>query len=181
MSVNQNYNNGVLREQWDDGTRTYTAWDASGVQTSTRPYTTQENADADNRATNEAQVFSLEKRVKALEDYVFKASPPSTTAVPWTATNWPPGSLVSYGGKNWKNNTPSWLNALCVPGDTLHPFWSEQGATATPWATGMNLVTGQFVSNGGHVYQWAQAPVTNAPANYAPTGTVSTASWTFIS
>lgn len=181
MSVNQNYAGGVLREQWDDSTRKYTSWDENGVQTSQRTYTTQENTDADARARSESAIVSLEKQVAALEAYVFKASPPSSTAVPWTATDWPPASVVSYGGKTYKNNTSSWLNALCVPGDALHPFWTEQGATGTPWVTGMSLATGQYVSNVGHVYQWAQAPVASAPANYAPTGTVSTASWTFIS
>lgn len=39
--------NKVLRERWDDTTRTYTAWNAAGVQTSTRPYTATENARAD--------------------------------------------------------------------------------------------------------------------------------------
>jgi hypothetical protein len=42
-----NYVGGVLRERWDDTTRTYTAWNASGVQTATRPYTAAENAAAD--------------------------------------------------------------------------------------------------------------------------------------
>lgn len=49
------YTNGVLRERWDDSTRTYTTWDAGGVQTSTRPYTAQENARADADATQAAQ------------------------------------------------------------------------------------------------------------------------------
>jgi hypothetical protein len=38
------YTSGVLREQWDDATSTYTAWDASGVQTTTRAYTADETA-----------------------------------------------------------------------------------------------------------------------------------------
>lgn len=43
---------GVLREAWDDlgeigPPRTYTRWDAAGVQTMQRPYTTVENARAD--------------------------------------------------------------------------------------------------------------------------------------
>lgn len=43
----ERYQGGVLRERWDDTTRTYTAWNASGVQTSTRPYDAAENALAD--------------------------------------------------------------------------------------------------------------------------------------
>lgn len=41
------YRDGILREKWDDATRTYTAYDATGAQISTRPYTAAENAQAD--------------------------------------------------------------------------------------------------------------------------------------
>lgn len=44
------YQAGVLRERWDDATRTYTTFNASGAQTSTRPYTASENAEADSLA-----------------------------------------------------------------------------------------------------------------------------------
>lgn len=37
-------------EEWDDATRTYTAWDAAGAQTAQRSYTAAENAAADARA-----------------------------------------------------------------------------------------------------------------------------------
>jgi malic enzyme len=42
---------GVLREIWDDATRTYRTYDPAGVQLSTRPYTTEENARAVAEAT----------------------------------------------------------------------------------------------------------------------------------
>jgi hypothetical protein len=50
------FQNGVLRERWDDDAtpRTYTAWSSTGVQTSTRPYTPEENAVADIRAAEAA-------------------------------------------------------------------------------------------------------------------------------
>lgn len=47
MMLRENYVDGVLRERWDSTTRLYTAWDASGVQTSQRPFTAEENAWAD--------------------------------------------------------------------------------------------------------------------------------------
>jgi len=47
----QRFQGGVLREQWDDAARTYTALDAAGAQTSARPYTAAENTDADAAAT----------------------------------------------------------------------------------------------------------------------------------
>jgi len=53
----QRFQSGVLREQWDDTTRTYTAFDAAGVLTSTRPYTTVENTAAD--LTVAAQIASV--------------------------------------------------------------------------------------------------------------------------
>jgi hypothetical protein len=37
---------GNKHEQWDDATSTYTAWDTSGVQTTTRAYTADETAAA---------------------------------------------------------------------------------------------------------------------------------------
>ena len=52
-------------QQWDDATRTYTSWDASGNQTLQRPYTTDENADADARqqaATDDANRTSLQTK-----------------------------------------------------------------------------------------------------------------------
>jgi hypothetical protein len=42
---------GNVHERWDDATSTYTAWDASGVQTTTRAFTAGENIAADNAAT----------------------------------------------------------------------------------------------------------------------------------
>lgn len=49
------YAEGVLREKWDDTSRTYTSWDATGAQTSTRAYTAEENARADAEAATALQ------------------------------------------------------------------------------------------------------------------------------
>lgn len=61
----EKYVDGVLRERWDDGTRTHTRFDAGGKQTSVRPYSPGEvesltaaaarQVPIDNRATIEAQ------------------------------------------------------------------------------------------------------------------------------
>ena len=53
MSASVYSTDGVLRERWDDTTRTYTAYNAQGTQTSTRSYTTQENDIADATAVVE--------------------------------------------------------------------------------------------------------------------------------
>lgn len=42
----ERYEGGVLRERWDDATRTYTSFDASGAQTSSRTYNAAEDAAA---------------------------------------------------------------------------------------------------------------------------------------
>ena len=86
------FEDGVLVEQWDDVTRTYTAWTTQGVQTSTRPYTSDENAQADEDARQNAQadedarqnaqVPDLTERVAAIEAYLFTAVPPSEDGVP---------------------------------------------------------------------------------------------------
>lgn len=47
MSIRKLDTAGVLRQWWDDGTRTYHEYDAAGVETLTRPYTAEENAAAD--------------------------------------------------------------------------------------------------------------------------------------
>ena len=79
----QVFKNGVLVEEWDDVTRTYTAWNTQGVQTSTRPYTSDENAQADEGARQNAQAPDLTERVAAIEAYLFTAVPPSEDGVPW--------------------------------------------------------------------------------------------------
>ena len=88
----QVFKNGVLVEEWDDVTRTYTAWNTQGVQTSTRPYTSDENAQADEDARQNAQADEdarqnaqapdLTERVAAIEAYLFTAAPPSEDDVP---------------------------------------------------------------------------------------------------
>lgn len=44
---------GVLREWWDDASRTYRSFDEQGAQMSTRPYTAAENQLADESAQRE--------------------------------------------------------------------------------------------------------------------------------
>lgn len=53
--------NNVLREWWDDASRTYFAYSASGEQVSSRPYTTEENALADAEASLETALSNREQ------------------------------------------------------------------------------------------------------------------------
>lgn len=76
------YQGNVLREKWDDTTRTYTAYDEGGVQTSTRPYSPEENTVADdnaiidtankNKSTIENQAVSA---LSSNSDYIALANP----------------------------------------------------------------------------------------------------------
>lgn len=181
----QVYMDGVLREWWNDATATYTEYDATGAQITTRPYDAAEIAEAATEASEQAQITDLETRVKLLESYVFGIRSPSGTAPAWSSTGtYAPGATVTYQGVVYINQTSAWLNGFYVPGDPLHPFWSPQPSTAPiPWVTGggMPLSVGEYVSDGGHVYRYQGAPQTSAPPNYEPTGTVSTAAWQFIS
>lgn len=53
---------GVLRQQWDDGTETYSEWDETGTLITERPYTTDELAQkaarvaGETTTTNEADI-----------------------------------------------------------------------------------------------------------------------------
>ena len=62
------YESGVLREHWDDSTRTYTTYDAEGVQTSTRAYTPEEDARADAEAAQRVEQANQQSIEVALGD-----------------------------------------------------------------------------------------------------------------
>ena len=49
----ETYASGVLRERWDDATRTYTTYNAQGILTNSRPYTPEEHVNADATAVVE--------------------------------------------------------------------------------------------------------------------------------
>ena len=53
--IHETFTNGVLRERRDDTARTVTTYGPTGQVTETRPYTAQENADADERAAVETR------------------------------------------------------------------------------------------------------------------------------
>lgn len=177
---------GRLTEQGDDQTKTVTEYDpTSGAVLSTVPYTAAQITAAQATAAAQALVTDPAAVLAALQAYVFQGAPVGKTAPAWASANtYPPGAAVTYTGTVYVNNSGAWLNGFYVPGDAVHPFWSAQPASAPiPWSVGMPLVPGEFVSNGGHVYQYAlnQPATASAPANWAPTGTVSTAAWTFTS
>lgn len=105
---------GILVAFWDDETRTYFEYDAQGIQTLSRPYTTEENTEADAAATAEAAEAA--RAAKAAEDAAILAAIAATAKPPADDTAWvqptgavnayPLGAKVSHGGKNWVSLTP---------------------------------------------------------------------------
>jgi type 1 fimbria pilin len=81
MTKHETWRDGVLIQQWDDTNREFTTWDAEGNPTS-RPYTVEENAQADIRALRQAESTNetslrdkLRLALTANNDYLAISSP----------------------------------------------------------------------------------------------------------
>jgi len=61
---------GVVRVRWDDTARVRTEWDKDGTQTDQQPYTTEENAAADQRAIEEQARLAYEQTRQAIKAIV---------------------------------------------------------------------------------------------------------------
>ena len=136
-------------------------------------------AETKRRALIAGYAASQEAAQEAMQEAITSNT---ASATPFSAaTVYQPGSAVSSDGHvYWWPGPGTLVND--APATSTH--WiqlPDPGAQTVPWTTGMSLTTGLLVTNGGHTYKWAGADTTNAPSNYAPTGTTSTASWTFIS
>jgi hypothetical protein len=88
MAVRDLYVDNVLRERWDDGTRTYTAYSATGSVTSTRPYTAAENVNADalvtaaaEQANHDTIVSQATTAISSNQTYLGIASPTNAQVV----------------------------------------------------------------------------------------------------
>lgn len=107
----ETYTDGVLRERWDDTTRTYKAWNASGQQTSTRPYTAAENAAADAALAQEqasAEAATLAEAQEALVRATLALAPAPATGEAWVQPTgghdaYPLGAKVTHNGQDWEN------------------------------------------------------------------------------
>ncbi|GAC1363902.1 MAG: hypothetical protein NVSMB4_20010 [Acidimicrobiales bacterium] len=161
-----------MRERWDDATSTYTSWDTSGVQTSTRPYTAAETAAATAAKAQSAQLTSLEARVKALETLVFKANTPPAAAA-WVQPTgaqdaYRPGAHVLWNGAEDRNDSGAWLTA----DPTAYPQgWTNLTTAPTgAWAAGISVTVGQVYTYGGASWKVIQAHTTQVgwePPNVA--------------
>lgn len=191
------YRDGVLVEEWDDQTRTYT--DYTTDPPTTRPYTPEENAAADQRAVEDAVVDDLQRRVEILEAAVFGSPEVPTDPEDPSVKTWaqwggivPPGQLLlDVDGNVYRNvagvplTTPPsgmpggpgpWghLWALVLdgedPGDPGDP-------DAPAWAAGVSYQVGDVVQYNGRLYECKQAHTslagwepTNVPALWTDLG-----------
>lgn len=147
------YEGNVLRSASDDVTRTVTLYNASGVQTSQRPYTQAENTVANALRTESARLSDLETRLAHLEALV---SPPPkdptvitdpailTWATLKTPNVWPNGGLLNEASVIYRNvsGVPLTDPPSKFPGDPkswAHLFIAVLGQvdpppTGTPWS-----------------------------------------------
>jgi len=141
--VTDYYLDNVLRERRDDVARTYTSWDENGTQTEQRPYTAEENAEADARvqrqmvatATAELERASLlnsaPEELAALQTAIL-AQEGIHPGDPWrqpTGTHdaYPLGALVSHKDEDWESTVAANVWEPGVSG------WKTVGVGPQPW------------------------------------------------
>ena len=190
-TINVTDEKGTLRLTLDDTTRTVTTYDAAGAVTSTRPYTTDENAAADASIADAARLDSIEERLARIEANLWPPADPDAevpATVPTMADYagiWPAGQLLLDGGKVWRNiatgplTTPpsgfpgggvAWIGKLFVEhGGAVDPE-PEPGVLA--WAVGQTVTAGDKRTHNGRVWTaklahtthegWAPSAATHA-------------------
>ena len=110
----QVFENGVLVEEWDDDTATYTRFE-SGEEVESRPYTTVEQEQADARQAGVVEAAEKQARWDAREallDATLELSQAGhTEGEAWAqpsgpASSYPVGGTVTHAGKTWVSLTP---------------------------------------------------------------------------
>lgn len=114
MSIRLELLNGILIKSFDDATRTVTTYGATGQVTETRPYTAQENADADAAAQALADAEAARERTE-LADAILDATAAlmqeaHTDGEPWVQPlgahdAYPLGAKVTHKGQVWTSTT----------------------------------------------------------------------------
>lgn len=116
MSIRLELLNGILIKSFDDATRTVTTYGATGQVTETRPYTAQENADAD--AAEQARAADVAAQARAeLADAVLDTTAAlmedaHTDGAAWVQPTgahnaFPKGATVTHAGKTWLSLIPA--------------------------------------------------------------------------
>ena len=176
--------------QWDDATRTFHDY----VRGTSRPYTSAENAAADDAAAAAATLTDLADRVARIEQHLWPASPDPTdpddpSVTDWTGV-WPDGGLLRDGGTVWRNisGVPLTTPPSGFPGEAsqwghlfvvaLAPEPEPPAPAVAPWAVGISAVAGETVlSHKGRLWRCKITHVTHA--GWAPSA-AAYAVWTDI-
>lgn len=90
------YVDDILRERWDDDSRTYTEWDETGTVVVSRPYTQAENDQADAEADQNARLDSIDERLKAVEAIVLDRPDPDESETPVWVSPCPPNAVIRW-------------------------------------------------------------------------------------
>ena len=169
------------RIEGDDATRTATTYDATGAMTGARPYTPKENAAADAAVADSARLDPIEERLARIETHLWPPADPDAAPpddVPTMADyggRWPQQTLLSDGGKVWRNITsvpltkaPSdfprggvaWIGHLFVE----HAAQSQPGPEpeVIAWAVGQNVAKGDKRTHAGRLWLAKIAHTTHA-------------------
>ena len=157
---------GTLLEHGDDATRTVT------TGTSTRPYTADENAAADDAIAAAARMDDLEARVARIEAHLWPAdtNPQPSTAPTWDDLGgiWPAGGLLLDGGVVYRNvsGVPLTTPPSGFPGSPDQWGHLFQRATspepepepgAPAWTEGVAYKVGDLATYAGTTYRCLQA------------------------
>ena len=166
MIVSTVFVEGQVRARHDDATRTVTTWDATGAlipstpeAPNPRPYTAQENADADaaSAAAQEAEAEAIRSAVdRAILDAIRHVSETvhadgEAWAQPTGAHDaYPSGITVTHGGKTWTSTIPA---NVWPPGVT---GWVEVTEGTPAWVQPLGAhdayALGARVTHGGQTW-----------------------------
>lgn len=157
---------GVLIEEWDDDTRTYTDHRTG----TSRPYTDDENQAADDAIAAAARMDDLEARVTRIEEHLWPAdtNPQPSTTPTWGDLGgvWPAGTFLLDGGVVYRNvsgvpltTPPSGFPGS--PGQWGHLFQRVTSPPPKPavpaWTEGAAYKVGDLATYAGTTYRCLQA------------------------
>ena len=158
-----------MQTVFNDATRTVTTYNKTGAITSTRPYTADENAAADNAVADTATLTDLAARVARIEQHLWPApadptTPDDPTITDWTGV-WPDGGLLRDGGTVWRNvsGVPLATPPSGFPGEAsqwghlfvavLAPEPEPPVPTIAGWSASARYEVGDRCTRGGRLYE----------------------------
>lgn len=161
-----------ISEFRDDTARTVTTYDEAGAVTSTRPYTTSENAQADEAIALAARVDDHETRIARIEAHLWPAPPDPTTPTGVETFDelggiWPAGGLLLEAGVVYRNvsGVPLTQPPSGFPGDPAQwdhlfvvalapdPDPTHPDGYVGPWSAQASYAVGDVVDRDGRYYR----------------------------